>query len=305
MPDSGELSVTLIKKDRDIHIMFSNFGPYCSDEDLEHIFEEGFRGGQSNITMGLGVGLSEIRNIVDLHSWLNMECYVSSNNENFITVNNLKYSEFCLELVYSSTKDNIQLPAITDINNMIQIILIHNSYDIADRMIRISNNMRKLKQLRKESYKLNTEINLFLDRIKFCHFLYNNKSDVRCLLGNPCRMDIGNVFKASIINLKKMYFSKLGELDIEGNLSTIDTYSCMYSIISGLLYWILSCYDSGNSICVTYEDDTITIEGFECNIQSRLKDKIGEDKQEMYKQLFEELKYNIQYKHNSIKLVLS
>ena len=150
----------------------SDTGIGIRNEDLEHIFEEGFRGKQSNIAVGLGVGLYEIRNIVDLHSWLNMECYVSSNNENLITINNLRYSEFCLELVYSSIKEDLQLPAIADINNMIQIILIHNSYDIADRMIRICNNMRKLKQLSEESYKLNTEINLFLDRIKFCHFLF-------------------------------------------------------------------------------------------------------------------------------------
>lgn len=304
MLNSGELSVTLIKKDRDIHIMFSNFGPYCSDEDLEHIFEEGFRGKQSNIAVGLGVGLYEIRNIVDLHSWLNMECYVSSNNENLITINNLRYSEFCLELVYSSIEENLQLPAIADINNMIQIILIHNSYDIADRMIRICNNMRQLKQLSEESYKLNTEINLFLDRIKFCHFLHNNKSDVKCLLGNACRMDIGNVFKASMINLKKLYFSKLGELDIQGNLSPIDTHSCMYSVILGLLYWILSGYNPGDKICVTYGGKTITIEGFECDIQSRLEDSICEDKLEMYKQLLGALEYDIQYKNNSIQIVL-
>lgn len=305
MLDSGELSVTLIKKDRDIHIMFSNFGPYCSAEDLEHIFEEGFRGKQSDIAVGLGVGLYEIRKIVDLHSWLNMDCYVSSNEENYTTINNYKYSEFCIELVYSPIIEDVKLPAMEDINNMVQITLIHNSYDIADKIIRISNNMRNIKRYREESYKLNTEANLFLDSIKFCHFLYNNKYDVSCLLGNPCRMDISNVFKASIMNLKKIYFPKLGELDIEGNLSPIDTYSCMYSVIMGFLYLVLSCYNSGDNILVTYEDDTITIERFECNIQSKLINMIDKDKLEMYEKLFDELKYNIQYKHNSIKIILS
>lgn len=96
----------------------------------------------------------------------------------------------------------------------------------------------------------------------------------------------------------------MGELDIEGNLSPIDTYSCMYSVILGLLYWILSGYNPGDNICVTYDDDTITIEGFECDIQSRLEDSICEDKLEMYKQLLGELNYDIQYKYNSIKIVL-
>lgn len=94
-------------------------------------------------------------------------------------------------------------------------------------------------------------------------------------------------------------------MDIEGNLSPIDTYSCMYSVIMGFLYLVLSCYNSGDNILVTYEDDTITIERFECNIQSKLINMIDKDKLEMYEKLFDELKYNIQYKHNSIKIILS
>lgn len=305
MPDNGELSVTLVKKGDDIHMMFSNLGPHCSEEDIEHIFEEGIRGTQANnIAIGLGIGLSEIRKIVDIHSWLNMDCYVSSDNKKCLSINNSTYSEFCIELVYSQFNNKAPLPTLGEINNMAQMILIHNANDIADKLIRVSRCLYQKKQNREASNKLNTEANLFLDRIKFGHFLYNNKENVSDLLGNQCRMDISNVFKACITNLKNYYYPNLGKLDIEGTLFPIDTYSCMYYLLTGLLYCILSCYDSGDDIYVTLEDDTIVIEGFTCDVRLELN-KQYKEKFDLYEKILSEFSYSIQYKNNIVKIVLS
>ena len=164
-----------ITKNNDIHILFSNYGPSCTEEDIEHIFEEGFRGEQSNIAAGLGVGLAEIKKIVDLHSWHGMECDVNSDDKKSILINGCKYSEFCIEPMFSQSHNACRQPTIEEIINSTQIILMHDSYDIADKLIRICDRMRRITRCQMESDKLRTEVNLFLDRIRYCQYLYNDK----------------------------------------------------------------------------------------------------------------------------------
>ena len=305
MPDSGELSVTLITKNNDIHILFSNYGPSCTEEDIEHIFEEGFRGEQSDIAAGLGVGLAEIKKIVDLHSWHEMECDVNSDNKKSILINGCKYSEFCIELMFSQNHNNFEQHAIEEVINSTPIILMHNSYDIADKLIRICDGMHRITRCRMESDKLRTEVNLFLDKIRYCQYLYNDKKNISYLLANKCRINIGKVFEAIVNNLKRFYYPDLKKLDIRGALKPIDSYSCMYSVMTGFLYYILSCCDSEDDIYIRLEDDTILIEGFECDIRSRLENTIEKDCLEMYESILSELKYNILYDYNVIKILLS
>lgn len=305
MPDSGELSVALITKNNDIHILFSNYGPSCTEEDIEHIFEEGFRGEQSNIAAGLGVGLAEIKKIVDLHSWHGMECDVNSDDKKSILINGCKYSEFCIELMFSQSHNTFGQPTIEEIINSTQIILMHDSYDIADKLIRICDRMRRITQCQMESDKLRTEVNLFLDRIRYCQYLYNDKKNISYLLANKCRINIGKVFEAIVKNLKRFYYPHLKKLDIRGALNPIDSYSCMYSVMTGFLYYILSCCNSEDDIYIRLEDDAIFIEGLECDIRSRLENIIEKDCLEMYERIFSELKYNILYDYNVIKILLS
>ena len=303
MPKGSELSVTLISKNNNTYIWFSNMGPYCTEEDIEHIFEEGFRGEQSNITAGLGIGLSEIKKIVDLHKWHNMLCDVTIDNNIKQPISGSIYSLFRIELFYSKINKDFDKPTIEEINDSSKIILIHDSYDITDKLFRICNELRSINECRIESYKMNIEINLFLDRIKYCQYLYFKKQDISCLLGNERRIDIDRVFKVVVNNLKRFYFPHLKSPSIIGKLKPIDTYSCMYSILTGLLYNIFSCYDAKDDIYIGLEEDTIVMDGFECNIQSKLKGIIEDDKLDMYKKLLSELNCEISFSNNILNII--
>lgn len=306
MYDDTELSVILIRKGNDHVIQFSNIGPTCSEEDINSIFEEGYRGENTHNNIGMGIGLALLNKIVNLHYWLDMQCCASSNQDNTMLINGTKYSEFCIELSYAPIETdcinsplNYENEMIQEISKMYQIVLIHNAYDIADKLFSISKGIKTV--LPASSHRLNLELNKFLAKIKYCQFLYNsNTADLSYLYGNSVRINMHSVFTNTIKNINQIYFPQL-RIDIKGWLNYIDSYSCLYSLINQLLFIILSCYNQQDIINITYENNTVKFEKTDSDIEKRIHSKFEE--LDFYERLLKSMGYNIQYEDKSITII--
>ena len=302
-----ELSVIRVKKDKLNYIQFSNIGPTCSEEDINAIFEEGYRGANTDNNIGMGIGLALVNKIVDLHYWLHMQCDVSSDQKNTILINGTRYSEFCIELSYKPVKTDCENNEVNcnndktkDIIEIFQIVLIHNAYDIADKLFNISKSIKST--LPESSHLLNIKINNFLAKIKYYHFLYNsNNENLSCLYGNPVRIKMYSVFTNTLTNISNVYFPHL-KLDCKGNLNNIDSYSCLYVLINQLLFIILSCYDQQSTINITYEDDMVKFEKTNLDIEQRMHNKFDKEL-DFYERLLKSIGHNIIYENKCITII--
>ncbi len=79
----------------------SSFSPYCSQNDIDHIFEKGYRGKNAiRVSDGSGIGLFFVKMVCDLH---NIEISVSSDNSKLIEHDGIAYAPFKVRLVFKNT----------------------------------------------------------------------------------------------------------------------------------------------------------------------------------------------------------
>ena len=67
--DDGEITITADESDEYITITFSDTGCGIAEKDISHLFDLFYRGTNSRRDQGLGIGLSVVKDIVDLHGW--------------------------------------------------------------------------------------------------------------------------------------------------------------------------------------------------------------------------------------------
>ena len=67
--DDGEITITADESDEYITITFSDTGCGIAEKDISHLFDLFYRGTNSRREQGLGIGLSVVKDIVDLHGW--------------------------------------------------------------------------------------------------------------------------------------------------------------------------------------------------------------------------------------------
>ena len=65
--DDGEITITADESDECITITFSDTGCGIAEKDISHLFDLFYRGTNSRREQGLGIGLSVVKDIVDLH----------------------------------------------------------------------------------------------------------------------------------------------------------------------------------------------------------------------------------------------
>ena len=66
-PRGGEIEVRITGKDGCIEVEISNQGPKISDEERKRMFDKFWQGDTSHASKGVGIGLSVVRRIVELH----------------------------------------------------------------------------------------------------------------------------------------------------------------------------------------------------------------------------------------------
>ncbi len=97
-PSNAEVTIVFEEMQDVIYITVSNLGPKLHSEEIERIFEKGFRGKEATNSgiKGKGFGLSFLKDICKLHL---ATCSAKSSDCEF-NLNGLPYSEFSLQLTF-------------------------------------------------------------------------------------------------------------------------------------------------------------------------------------------------------------
>jgi hypothetical protein len=311
MPSLTPLTVLLTLTPRRNYLRFSNLGPKCDVDELELVFDEGYRGGNADNTVGMGVGLSEVQLVMDMHyDWLETTCDVYSEASSF-SVNSVEYSEFCLEVTYlPEEKTRSALPDMSEIREKSQVILLHNSFNLIENIIAVSNVFHTVNlkdDMWKEQYNVfRTYLSCFQDDVKYCQYLYNDK-DVSKILGNrDVLVDVGYIAKKYIANIICTFFPEV-RYDIIGHISPVNTSSCMYSVMFGLLYQLISTMPANVTVEFSFMDKQIHIKCEDWCFEDALNgfDSEDADRFKMYRQMLEHMKNRISVRRDVVELIFN
>ena len=252
---SGQNVKVLLEKDLDYDtntIYVSNIGPHCTNSEINTIVEEGVsgnevRGANARDVAGMGIGLSEVKDIINLHeAILDTSFDISTNNKVVTVINEKEYSIFTTVISYlTKPKAAVRIPFSKKFSARIPIILLHNSVDIIANLIEATKVLKRIRYRGNEGFvstveQFQIEINKFQDLTKLCLFIRNNyKTDN--LLGNVCSINIGNKIKDLVANIcRNDYPDLLGDtIHIEGESLTIDVYSSIFPCLYGFFDYLL------------------------------------------------------------------
>ena len=253
----GDLLVkVLLVKDVDYNtntIFVSNLGPHCSNDEINRIVADGIsgneiRGKNAQNIAGMGIGLSEVKDIVGLHnSILDTSFDISTDNKIVTKIGDMDYSFFTIIISYS-TKPNADtlIPFSKKFKERIPVILLHNSVDIIANLIEGTKLIRKIRfkgndSILKEVDKFKIEINKFQDLTKLCLFMRNSLS-TKNLLGNPCEINLGDKIEeliGSICDNDYPHLDNGNTISMEGETNNSMVYSSIYPCLYGIMDFLL------------------------------------------------------------------
>lgn len=93
----GDVTINITEYgDYRVVVTITSYSPYCSEDDLSHIFEKGFRGKHASRTSkGTGIGLYFVKMLCDIH---NIDISISSNKEKMSEISGIPYAPFTVKL---------------------------------------------------------------------------------------------------------------------------------------------------------------------------------------------------------------
>ena len=99
--NGGYVAINIFENsDSHVTVTITSYSPYCSEEDLSHIFEKGFRGKHANrISKGTGVGLYFVKMLCDIH---NIDIVITSDSQRMSDISGIPYAPFTVKLDFTN-----------------------------------------------------------------------------------------------------------------------------------------------------------------------------------------------------------
>ena len=272
MPIGTSLEVELNSVPPRNIITFRNIGPQCDSEEIDCITEEGIRGHNTYGYSGMGIGLSEVNTILNMHKkWLGTTFDPKSKKE-YISFNGKNHSLFTASVSYRIEPMSFNIsPALSDLKEHIPLFLIHNSLDIAKNLYDICDDILKIRERdndiewRNNIYRLRLFTGLLYKSVDECIF-YTNDQDVDKILGSELsKFPIRNALVAIVRNLKESFYPDI-ELDIcEGSLnnkySQFDTKDGFRVFLLCICDLVMDAIRNNSTLLIDLYDDQIS---FKC-----------------------------------------
>ena len=100
--NGGDVTINISEKsDSQVTVTVTSYSPYCSEDDLSHIFEKGFRGKHANrISKGTGIGLYFVKMLCDIH---NIDIVITSDGKRKSDISGVPYAPFTVKLDFTNT----------------------------------------------------------------------------------------------------------------------------------------------------------------------------------------------------------
>ena len=95
-----DIEFTKVGSDK-LKVVISSYSPYCSKEEIKHIFDKGYRGkNASRISDGTGIGLFFVKMLCDAHD---IEIKADSDQKSITDISGVAYSTFKIILEFNNT----------------------------------------------------------------------------------------------------------------------------------------------------------------------------------------------------------
>ena len=95
------ISVNFREDANDLIVEVISYSPYCSENDLNHIYAKGFRGETARkVSDGSGIGLFFVKMLCNLHG---INISASSDSSQITTINDVRYAPFKMTLTFQNT----------------------------------------------------------------------------------------------------------------------------------------------------------------------------------------------------------
>lgn len=95
------ISVNFREDANDLIVEVISCSPYCSENDLNHIYAKGFRGETARkVSDGSGIGLFFVKMLCNLHG---INISASSDSSQITTINDVRYAPFKMTLTFQNT----------------------------------------------------------------------------------------------------------------------------------------------------------------------------------------------------------
>lgn len=315
MLSGGKVTVTLTNDESYKYITIVNMGPLT--ENAEDIGEFK-RGENSSYMSGMGLGLSQVKSVVMMHKSLLDASFSAKSAKTTTDVNGLPYSEYITTLSYNTIIQDAKLQVLADeFKKRIPLIILHNMGEIVANILSATKKLFKihykgdLKWRRFITYQI-ANINYMQDVMKTCLYSLNGFS-TDYLLGNKCDVDIAQAIKDCMYVFTHCeYQLKELEVDIQGTLNPIESYSALYSIIWGACDLICKSIQSQSHLEVNLEqekkeiiflsEDADFTKYFSVNEKLRLetKEDLPSVRIQLYKDLLKELSADVRITKTSI-----
>lgn len=277
MPIETILEVELTITENRNYLVISNIGPQCDEDEINNITEEGARGINTGDYAGMGVGLSEVQTILDIHyDWLETTFDIDSTSKSII-YNGCRHSIFSVEITYLSHPLSDIKPKLDGFRSKIPVILIHNSMDIANSVLDVCDHLLKIdekfnKDWREFVYKLRLSASILLKKVKECIFM-SNGGQIYDIFGLDCKhFKIQSCFIAIIKELHKYFYPNILP-DINGFLNKkynyLQTVEGFRTIILAICLLVMDNIHGKSILEVDFDDNQIMLkceEGADFNI---------------------------------------
>lgn len=328
MPSDTKVNVVLLKTTKRNIITITNLAPKNEDKNLDKLTEEGYRGDNSSEMAGMGLGLSQIKSIVEMHqSLIDSTIDIAQSNKIEAIVDGIEYTWFSVTITYLRDISNQEVNHSLDgFISRLPLVIAHNMVDIIANLFVVADKLPRLwfhdknDPIKKNYIKSIQRFKLAIERMQECIKLYlyiRNNYSTQYLQGNKCHIAIGQFFKEELNNLiTHQYSHKSINLDIiDGSSSKlVETYSAVYPMLYGLCDLFLSKSPKDTDFHVEMDDTGITLSSDNFDFKRLiyndliLKDPNEEDisriRSHMYFQVLRECNMDLEIDNNTLNISL-
>ena len=105
-PAGRDININFVEEEGCINVTINSLGPYVEPDDINRIFERGFRAKSAQHIDGSDIGLYFVKKICDLH---NIQISVQSDKKRRETINGISYAPFIVSLKINDAFDGYAL----------------------------------------------------------------------------------------------------------------------------------------------------------------------------------------------------
>lgn len=262
MLDHNELTIKLKKFGNLKDIKFINIGPALLEDERTKVFDYGYRGvnAVSSNTEGQGLGLNQIKSILDLHkNWLDATINVCPEEINDFELGGIPYSLFSLELTIEEKQNDTDKRTHLNSISELEPVLIHNVNQIINDIS--SSIVKKMDGARNPIKSVLLRTYYKLAEVKGL-FLYNqwidDKIPYETLFGNPKDFNLNRLL-AGIQNSINNNDEKV--IKVEGSRKCyISLFSAFESIIYLFILFICKSISKKSTLFIEIDEDRIIFE---------------------------------------------